>query len=59
MCEGHDSPVRLPENRASDFVHHFNRIYKGVGMKLTVQPDSEPKKTDQTGGVRLLKRSQE
>ena len=28
-------PLRLPENRADDFIDHFNRTYEGVGMKLT------------------------
>ncbi len=27
-------PMRLPENRASDFVDHFNRTYQTLGLSI-------------------------
>jgi hypothetical protein len=27
-------PVRLPEHRGDDFVSHFNRTYRSIGMQL-------------------------
>lgn len=29
-------PMRLPENRAEDFIDQFNRTYGGLGMKLAL-----------------------
>lgn len=38
-------PVRLPENRADDFVDHFNRTYRGLGMTLkSLNEPDVPKK---------------
>ena len=35
-------PMRLPENRAAEFVADFNRIYRGLGMSL--RPVDRPNK---------------
>jgi hypothetical protein len=36
-------PIRLPENRADDFIAQFNRTYEGLGIKLApiVHPVNE------------------
>ena len=38
--ERQTGPLRLPRNRADDFIALFNRIYKGLGMKL--EPKDQP-----------------
>ena len=38
-------PVRLPETRSSDFVAHFNRTYRHLGLKL------QPIENDRVGEV--------
>ncbi len=36
-------PIRLPPNRADDFIAHFNRTYRGLGIRLAplTPPDNE------------------
>jgi hypothetical protein len=38
-------PMRLPDNRAGDFIDHFNRTYESLGM--TVAPnEADPNEAD-------------
>ena len=37
-------PLRLPVNRADDFIKHFNRTYEGLGIRLAAIPPQEDKK---------------
>ncbi|MGI9470698.1 MAG: hypothetical protein ACR2NZ_04130 [Rubripirellula sp.] len=35
-------PLRLPDHRASDFIHHFNRVYRGLGLEIReIQEESK------------------
>jgi hypothetical protein len=37
-------PLRLPMNRADDFIAHFNRTYEGLGIRLAaIKPESDTK----------------
>jgi hypothetical protein len=39
-------PVRLPDHRPEDFVAHFNRVYRSLGMVLrTVTSECQNEKT--------------
>ena len=41
-------PMRLPDNRADDFVDHFNRTYQDIGMSL--EPLAEPDPNEKIPG---------
>lgn len=43
-------PVRLPESRADDFIDHFNRTYRGLGISLAPQPRKEPQANEKIPG---------
>lgn len=34
-------PIRLPDNRADDFVAHFNRTYQGLDLSLELLPEPD------------------
>ncbi len=48
-------PLRLPMNRADDFIAHFNRVYAGLGISLIPKllipsfPVDEANDTEATG----------
>jgi hypothetical protein len=49
LSEGEPTgPVRLPESRSSDFVAHFNRTYRSLGLKL--QPIDRDKDVEVVDG---------
>lgn len=39
-------PVRLPANRADEFIALFNRLYEGVGLELQEPEPTEPEPTE-------------
>jgi len=38
--------VRLPANRADEFIALFNRLYEGVGLELQEPEPTEPEPTE-------------